>query len=160
MTEQEHGWNREEDQRGWFTGCLTGHGAAGLILRPTGSWVSQRQQHDQIYGAGRPPWWLCGRQGYSGEDREDSEGRAAITCCPVKTLLSTTRKPGLRGDPSPRAAHPRPPSLETHRPDGEPQWTSQRDTPKANKSGELKLIPRSDFQRASPKELCLEGCRG
>lgn len=30
----------------------------------------------------------------------------------------------------------------------------------ANKSGELKVIPRGDFQTASPKELCLQGCRG
>lgn len=53
--------------------------------------------------------------------------------------------------------HPRPPSSETHRPEGEPQWTPPKGHSKANKSREWEVIPRSDFQTAFPKEPCLEG---
>lgn len=51
---------------------------------------------------------------------------------------------------------------EKHRPEGEPQWTSERDAIIADTSfsGEVKVIPRSDFQTVFPKELCLERYQG
>lgn len=54
------------------------------------------------------------------------------------------------------------PSLETHRPEGEPQglYKGTRQQWDTAFSGAVQVLPRSDFQTTFPKGRCLEGVPG